>query len=233
MFNHLTYVMGSQCVLARNIHAGLRQLSYESITAKSYGRNDVNGFHFRSTIFKASRSLVATTNTRVVTWVVDAKGHESKYYEIIKNIIEYNFTRNKNLKIVFFDCDWFDPKHGTRENEFGIVEVKHMHRLRGCDPFVLAHQVKRVYYMPYPCEKLSVWWLVYRVNPREWLHTPDDSGYHENHVAAGEVDEVYQDDELSCAFNIDPDLTLNSLLGDANDVIVLEQRKQTLRKKET
>jgi hypothetical protein len=40
---------------------------------------------------------------------------------------------------VFFDCDWFDPSHGTRENEFGMVEVKHVHRLRGCNPFVLAH----------------------------------------------------------------------------------------------
>jgi hypothetical protein len=73
--------------------------------------------------------------------------------------------------------------------------------------------------------------VVYRVNPRERLHTPDDSSYHENQVAAGEVDEIYQDDELSCSFNIDTDSTLNSLLGDANDVIVLKQRKQTLRKK--
>jgi hypothetical protein len=50
-------------------------------------------------------------------------------------------------------------------------------------------------------------------------------------VAAGVVHEVYQDDELSCSFNIDLDLALNSLLGDANDVIVPEQRKQALRKK--
>jgi hypothetical protein len=63
------------------------------------------------------------------------------------------------------------------------------------------------------------------------LHTPDDSGYHENQVPAGEDDEVYQDDELSCSFNIDLNLTLNSLLGDANDVTIPEQRKQTLRKK--
>jgi hypothetical protein len=50
-------------------------------------------------------------------------------------------------------------------------------------------------------------------------------------VPAGDVDEVYQNDELSCSFNIDLELVLNSLLGDANDVTVLEQRKQTLRKK--
>jgi hypothetical protein len=68
------------------------------------------------------------------------------------------------------------------------------------------------------------------VNPHERLHTPDDSGYHENHVPVGEVDEVYQDDQLPCSFNINPNLALNSLVGDANDVTLPEQRKQTLRK---
>jgi hypothetical protein len=84
--------------------------------------------------------------------------------------------------------------------------------------------------MSYPCEKLSAWWVVYRVNPHEQLHTPDESSYHENQVPVGEVVEVYQDDELSCSFNINPDLALNSLVGDPNDVILPEQRKQTLRK---
>jgi hypothetical protein len=98
MFNHLTYLIDLQCVPACNVHEDLRQLSYGSIIAKSYGQYDVNEFHFCSTISEASRPLAATTNTRVVTRVVDAEGHESKYYGIIKNIIEYNFARNKNLK---------------------------------------------------------------------------------------------------------------------------------------
>jgi hypothetical protein len=59
--------------------------------------------------------------------------------------------------------------------------------------------------MPYPCEKQSALWVVYRVNPREWLHIPDGSSYHENQVPAGGVDEVYQDDQLLSSFNIDPD----------------------------
>jgi hypothetical protein len=67
------------------------------------------------------------------------------------------------------------------------------------------------------------------VNPRERLHTPDDSGYHENQVSDEEIHEVYQDDELPCSFNINPDLALNSLVGDANNVTLPEQRKQTLR----
>jgi hypothetical protein len=130
---------------------------------------------------------------------------------------------------VLFDCDWFDPYRGTRENNFGMVEVKHVHRLHGCDPFVLAHQVEQVYYMSYPCEKLTAWCVVHRVNPRERLHTPNDSGYHEHQVLDGELDEVYQDDKLPCSFNINPDLALNSLVGDANDVTLPEKRKQTLR----
>jgi hypothetical protein len=45
-----------------------------------------------------SRPLAATTNIGVVTRAVDADGHESKYYGVIKNIIKYRFARNKNLK---------------------------------------------------------------------------------------------------------------------------------------
>jgi hypothetical protein len=108
---------------------------------KSDGRYDIIGFRFCSTIFEASCPLEATTNIGVVTRAVDAEGQKSKYYEIIKIIIEYNFTGNKNVKTVLFDCDSFDSNHGTRENEFGMVEVKHAHRLSGCNPFVLAHQV--------------------------------------------------------------------------------------------
>jgi hypothetical protein len=55
-----------------------------------------------------------------------------------------------------------------------MVEVKHVHQLRCCDPFVLAHKVEQVYHIPYPCEKISVWWVVYRVNShRELAHTWD------------------------------------------------------------
>jgi hypothetical protein len=50
-------------------------------------------------------------------------------------------------------------------------------------------------------------------------------------VEAEEVDEVYQDDELPCSFNIDPNSALESLLGDANDVTLPEERVQKLSKK--
>jgi hypothetical protein len=122
---------------------------------------------------------VATTNSGVVTRAIDAEGHETNYYGIIKKILEFSFAGKKELKVVFFDCDWFDNKNGTRQNQFSMVEVKHNERLQGYDTFILAHQVEQVYHMSYPCQNLNAWWVVHKVNPCERLHTPGDAGYHD------------------------------------------------------
>jgi hypothetical protein len=34
-----------------------------------------------------------------------------------------------DLKYEIFDCDWFDSKNKTRQNQFSMVEVKHNERL--------------------------------------------------------------------------------------------------------
>jgi hypothetical protein len=53
------------------IHPDLRQLSLGAVTARRYGRYDVNGFRFRSTRFEDDHPLAATTNSGVVTRAVD------------------------------------------------------------------------------------------------------------------------------------------------------------------
>jgi hypothetical protein len=68
-------------MLAGNVHTDLCQLSYRSVTTKSYDHYDVNGFRFRSTIFESSCPLAAITNTRVVMRVIDEEGHETEYFE--------------------------------------------------------------------------------------------------------------------------------------------------------
>jgi hypothetical protein len=40
-------------------------------------------------------------------------------------ILEYTFGGAKELKVVFFEYDWFDPVNGTRVDDFGMVEMKH------------------------------------------------------------------------------------------------------------
>jgi hypothetical protein len=94
------------------------------VKARSYGRYDINGFQFRSTAFEALHPLAATTNSGAVTRPINSEGCETKY-EIINKILEFSFAGNKELKVVFFDCDWFDSNNGTRQNQFGRVEVKH------------------------------------------------------------------------------------------------------------
>jgi hypothetical protein len=69
------------------------------------------------------------TNSGVVTRAIEAEGCETNYYVIINKILEFSFVKNKELKVVFFDSDWFDNNNGSRQNQFGMVEVKHNKRL--------------------------------------------------------------------------------------------------------
>jgi hypothetical protein len=52
-------------------------------------------------------------------------GEFEGYGGVLQKIIEYTFGGTKELKVVFFQCDWFDPVNGTRVDDFGMVEVKH------------------------------------------------------------------------------------------------------------
>jgi hypothetical protein len=94
-----------QCTKTPSIHEDLRQLSYGTVTCRTLGRYDVNGFRFHSEQFEKSHPRAATCNTRVVTRALDAHGRETNYYGIIQNILEFNFAGNKNLKVVFVLCD--------------------------------------------------------------------------------------------------------------------------------
>jgi hypothetical protein len=105
-----------------------------------------------------------------------------------------------------------------------MVEVKHNERLRGYATFVLAHQVEQVYYLSYPCEKLSAWWVVHKVNPRNRLYTPSDAGCHDTPTLDDDVDEVYQEEELSASFIVDPGARLDDLAGDADDIQIVMPR---------
>jgi hypothetical protein len=154
-----------------------------------------------------------------VTRAINEQGQEINYYRIIQQILEFNFAGDKELKVVFFVCNWFDSIQGIRHNKYGMVEIKHNAKLPTNDDFILAHQVEHVYYLKYPCQKLATWRVVYKVNPQERLHTPTSATYHFNDE---QVDEIYQE-ELPTSFVIDPGVALDSLVGDGADVTVLQK----------
>jgi hypothetical protein len=119
----------------------LRQLSLGQVKALEYSRYDINGYHFRTAKLEASHPSAATTNSRLVTNGKDATNHVTDYYGILQNIVEYTFSGAKELKVVLFQCDWFDPINDTIVDEFGMVEVKH-ESLYSESNLLLAHQAQ-------------------------------------------------------------------------------------------
>jgi hypothetical protein len=117
----------------------MRQLSLGQVKALEYSCYDINGYYFRMAKLEVSRPLVATTNNRLVTSGEDATGHVTDYYGILQNIVEYTFGGAKELRVVFFQCDLFDPINDTRVDEFGVVEVKHKSRYSWSN-LLLTHQ---------------------------------------------------------------------------------------------
>jgi hypothetical protein len=89
-------------------------------------------------------------------------------YDIVQKIIEYTFEGAKELKVVFFKCDWFDPINDTRVYDFGMVKVKH-ESCYSVNNILLAHQAQQIYYLSYPHQNFKNWWVIYKVNPE--IHT--------------------------------------------------------------
>jgi hypothetical protein len=130
----------------------LRQMPLGWVKVLEYGCYDI--YH----------PLAATTNYGVVANGEDASRLATDYYGVLQNIIEFTFSCNKEPKVVFFECDWFDPVNSTRVDGFGMVEVKHESRYSGKN-LLFVHQAQQVYYLSYPQESMKHWWVVYKVNP--------------------------------------------------------------------
>jgi hypothetical protein len=95
-----------------DIRDDLQQLSYGSVTIRSYDRYGANGFRFQSTPFEAPHPRAARVNSGFVTRAIDKQGQEINNYGIIQQILKFSFVANKELKVVFFVCNWFDSIHG-------------------------------------------------------------------------------------------------------------------------
>jgi hypothetical protein len=126
------------------------------VRALEYDRYDINGYHFWTVKLEASRPLVATMNSEVVANREDASRLTTDYYNVLQKILEYTFGGAKELKVIFFKCDWFHPVNDTKADDFGMVEVKHESRYSG-NNLLFAHQAQRVYYLSYPHESMKHW----------------------------------------------------------------------------
>jgi hypothetical protein len=95
--------------------------NYHLVRSRHWNIVDINGYHFRTAKLEVSHPLKATTNRGLVTSGEEATGHVIDYYGILQNIIEYTFDGAKELKVVFFQREFFYPFNGTRVDEFSVV----------------------------------------------------------------------------------------------------------------
>jgi hypothetical protein len=171
----------------------LLQISHGQLTARKFDRYDINGYRFQTAKLEASRPLAATTNSGVVANAYSADGQLDDYYGILQDITKYKFGGHKTLRLLTFNCIWFDPQASTRVDEFGMVEVKHASRYKGNEynNIMLAHQAHQVYYPSYPHQGLKTWWVVYKVNPD--VHPYRYNNYNVSTDDTDDDDIVYQE----------------------------------------
>ncbi|XP_071685189.1 uncharacterized protein [Lolium perenne] len=161
-----------------------------SCEVTKYEKYDVNGFRFHTETHQKGRANPKTINTGVFT-----KGANNfDYYGRLQSVYELTFNRtNVQLNFVVFKCHWFDPIGGQRSDKsIGLVEVKPSTTYSGADVFVVAHQAKQVYYLPYPCQKaeLKGWEVVFQVSPHGNLPIPSDDDY--NNIDPPEFEAAYE-----------------------------------------
>jgi hypothetical protein len=143
-----------------NLSNDLRQLSLGQVKALKYDPYDINRHCFWMVKLEASHPLAGTTNSGVLANGEDASGLTTDYYSALQKILEYTFGGTKELKVMFFECDWFDQVNDTRVNDFGVLKLKHESRYLG-NNLLFAHQAQQVYYLSYPHEimKISGWYI--------------------------------------------------------------------------
>jgi len=119
------------------------------------------------------------------------EGGEDDFYGIIQHIyeLEYN-TSSSSKKVVVFYYDWFDPsRRGTIvDRKYGTVDICMDKRYLPFDPFILASNVRQVYYVSYPTSRKDKqgWCVAIKTKPRGRIEAHDI-----------EDDIPYQIDEIS------------------------------------
>lgn len=79
----------------------------------------------------------------------EARDVKKAYYAIIEEIWELD---DRHFKFALFKCKWFDIRRGVREDELGFTSVDFSRFGHEDDPFILATQVKQVFYIQDPAD---------------------------------------------------------------------------------
>ncbi|XP_059299092.1 uncharacterized protein LOC132051859 isoform X1 [Lycium ferocissimum] len=152
----------------------------------------LNGYRFHTEEWSKGKK---TNNSGV--WV---KGDgDVDYYGVLQEILELEYPIGwPKKKLVLFRCKWYDPtpRSATKvHRHYKIVEIKHTREYGLYDPFVIAQNMKQVYYAPYPlCKNQSAWRVVIKTKPVGRVEVEDA------------LDVAYQNDISSVEERVDDEL---------------------------
>ncbi|XP_010534721.1 PREDICTED: uncharacterized protein LOC104810224 [Tarenaya hassleriana] len=94
---------------------------------------------------------------------------EPDFYGILQDIMVLEYHGYIGLKMVIFNCDWFDPTigRGMRRNGSGGFDIN-LSKYSKYDPFILSSQADQVCYISYPTSKRrrDHWRAVIKIQPR-------------------------------------------------------------------
>ena len=150
----------------RNQH--LRDLSYGPMSCvKEWHTYFVNGYKFHTQAWTEGKK---TMNSGVYVKGL-TEGGEDDFYGVIQHIYELEYNTTSHFKrVVLFYCAWFDPtSRGTRiDPKYGTVDIRMDKRYNRFDPFIIAHNVRQVYYVPYPPTRRDKrgWCVAIKTKPR-------------------------------------------------------------------
>ena len=121
----------------------------------------------------------------------DTGGGENDFYGVIQRIYEVSYTTlDYHKKVVLFYCKWFDPSpRGTKLNPItNTVDIRVNRQYPMFDPFIMAQNVRQVYYVPYPSTRIDKcgWCVAIKTKPRSRIEADDPV-----------EEEPYQVDEMS------------------------------------
>ena len=106
------------------------------------------------------------------------EGGEDDFYGVIQHMyeVEYN-SSTSDKKVVLFYCNWFDPStRGMQvDSKYGIVDIRMDRIYVQFDPFIITHNVRQVYYVPYPtsCRDKRGWCVAIKTKPRGSIDSDD------------------------------------------------------------
>ncbi|KAL3834135.1 hypothetical protein ACJIZ3_008871 [Penstemon smallii] len=134
-----------------------------------YKRYITNGSRFQTKEWESKRKtqnsgvvVSATTSSFSSTKDDNPISSDLTYYGVLKDIFELDYTGGR--KVVLFECDWVSKSKRLKKDDDGFTLANFKNIKRHNEPFVLASQVKQVFYVEDPTEK--GWHVV--VNPNSY-----------------------------------------------------------------